>query len=73
MSPALNERSVIRCFERGDRVEIHDGIIFDFYTGLPHVHLKVSRRLIHTHLNFSEDLDMHEKHINVCIHKQHSN
>ena len=38
MSPALNGSSAIRCFEGSDVIEIRDGITFDFYTGLPHVH-----------------------------------
>ena len=29
--------SVIRRFKGSDAIEIHDGITFDFYTGLPHV------------------------------------
>ena len=37
MSPALNGSSVIRHFEHSDAIEMHDGIIFDFYTGLPHM------------------------------------
>ena len=36
MSPALGS-SAIRCFEGSDAIEIHDGITFDFYTGLPHI------------------------------------
>ena len=36
MSPALNRSSAIRCFELSDAIKIRDGIIFDFYTGLPH-------------------------------------
>ena len=39
LSPALNGSSEIRCFERSDVIEIHNGIIFDFYVGLPHVHV----------------------------------
>ena len=35
MSPALNERSVLRHFKRGKAIEIHDGIMLDFYLGLP--------------------------------------
>ena len=31
-SPALNRSSAIRCFERGNVIEIRDRIIFDFYT-----------------------------------------
>ena len=37
MSPTLNGSSAIRRFERSDAIEIHDGITFDFYTGLPHM------------------------------------
>ena len=37
MSPALNVSSSIQCFERRNVIEIHDGIRFDFYTGLPHL------------------------------------
>ena len=36
-SPTLNKSSAIWCFERGDVIEIHNGITFDFYTGLPHM------------------------------------
>ena len=37
MSPALTESSAIRRFERSDVIKIRKGIIFDFYTGLPHM------------------------------------
>ena len=33
----LNRSSAIRCFECSDAIEIHDRIIFDFYTRLPHI------------------------------------
>ena len=33
MSPALSGSSVIWRFERSDAIEIHNVIIFDFYTG----------------------------------------
>ena len=36
LSPALNGSSEIRSLECSDAIEIHNGIIFDFYTGLPH-------------------------------------
>ena len=36
--PTLNRNSAVQHFERSDSVEIHDGIIYDFYTGLSHVH-----------------------------------
>ena len=35
MSSALNGSSATRHFEGSDVTEIHDGITFDFYTGLP--------------------------------------
>ena len=35
MSPACTGSSVIWHFEGSDVIEIHDGITFDFYTGLP--------------------------------------
>ena len=35
MSPTLNESSAIQRFECSDAIEIRDGILFDFYTGLP--------------------------------------
>ena len=37
LSPALNRSSGIWWFEHGDAIEIHDGFILDFYTGLSHV------------------------------------
>ena len=37
MSPALNGSSAIQRLERSNVIEIHDGITFDFYTGLPHM------------------------------------
>ena len=39
MSPALNGSSVIRHLECSDAIKICDGIILDFYTGLPHMGL----------------------------------
>ena len=40
MSPTLNGSSAIRHFKHSDVIEIRDGIIFDFYTGLPHIHIQ---------------------------------
>ena len=37
MNPAPNESSTLQYFERGDAIEIRNGIMFDFYPGLPHV------------------------------------
>ena len=36
MSPTFNGSSLIQRFEGNDVIEIHEGITFDFYTGLPH-------------------------------------
>ena len=38
MSPALSESSALQRVKLGDALEIRDGIIFDFYLGLPHVY-----------------------------------
>ena len=37
MSPALNGNSALQHFKRGNAVEIHNGIMFDFYLGLSHL------------------------------------
>ena len=36
-APALNVSLVIWCFKYGEAIEIYNGIIFDFYTGLSHI------------------------------------
>ena len=40
MNPTLNRSSKIQRFERADAIEIHDRIMYIFYTGLPHVYTK---------------------------------
>ena len=37
MSPALNGSSAQERFKRGNAIEICNGIMFDFYLGLPHM------------------------------------
>ena len=37
MSPALNGSSALECFERSNMNKICNGIMFDFYPGLPHM------------------------------------
>ena len=37
MRPALNGSTALQRFKHGNMVEIHNGIIFDFYPGLPHM------------------------------------
>ena len=39
MSPALNGSSTLQRFERGNTVKIRNGIMFDFYPGLPHIYV----------------------------------
>ena len=36
MSPTLNESSALQHFKRDNGVKIWNGIMFDFYLGLPH-------------------------------------
>ena len=37
MSPTRNGSTALQCFECGNALEIHNGIMFDFYLGLPHI------------------------------------
>ena len=37
MRLTLNGSFALQRFERGNVVEIHNGIMFDFYLGLPHI------------------------------------
>ena len=41
MSLTLNGSSVIWHFEGSDAIEIHEGITFGFYMGLPHMWLDI--------------------------------
>ena len=43
MSPALSGSSVLQRVELNDALEIRNGIIFDFYSGLPHIYMWQSR------------------------------
>ena len=38
MSATLNGSSTLERFERSNMIEICDGIMFDFYPGLPHIY-----------------------------------
>ena len=38
MSLALHTSSSLERFERGNAIEIRNGIMFDFYPGLPHIY-----------------------------------
>ena len=37
-----NRNSVLQHFESGNAIEIRNGIMFDFYSGLPHIQNKVN-------------------------------
>ena len=50
MSPALNKSSVVQCFECSDVIKIHDGMTFDFYTGLSHMYISLKNTYTHTHV-----------------------
>jgi len=41
MSPTLNRSSVLQCFKHRSAIEIRNGIMFDFYPGLPHMYVQV--------------------------------
>ena len=51
MSPTLSGTSVVLRAKFGDALEIRDGIIFDFYPGLPHMsfirHIRLESLGIH--------------------------
>ena len=38
MGPTPNGSSALQHFERGNAIEIHNRIVFDFYPGLPHMY-----------------------------------
>ena len=40
MSPALNASFALQCFKCSNAIELHNGIMFDFYPGLPHVEIE---------------------------------
>ena len=39
MSPALNGGTALQHFGYNNVVEMHNGIMFDFYPELPHIHV----------------------------------
>ena len=45
MSPALNGSSVLQHFERSNAIEIRNGIMFDFYPGLPNIAISSQDRV----------------------------
>ena len=67
MSPTLSRSSALLCVKLGDALEIRTWIIFDFYSGLPHLytkqnnfyltHSKISMNIIILGVQISEYLD----------------
>lgn len=37
MSPTGNGSAVLQCFDRGNAIELHNRIMFNFYPGLSHL------------------------------------
>ena len=52
MSPTLSGSSALEHFERGNAIEIRN-IMFDFYPGLPHLHLVLILKRFWLHMNSS--------------------
>ena len=55
MSPALTRSSTIWHFEGSDPFEVCDEITFDFYPGLPHLHLCTLNQLKSVGINPPEE------------------
>ena len=51
MSPTLNRSTVLQHFEQGNAIEIHNGIMFDFYPRLPHPYCTTSYIEVEENLN----------------------
>ena len=47
MSPAFNGSYALERFERSKAIEIRNGIMFDFYPGLPHIYNNLGRDVIY--------------------------
>ena len=43
MNPALNGSSALEHFEHSSAIEIRNGILFNFYPGLPHVYYRYAQ------------------------------
>ena len=50
MSPALNGNAALERFECSNAVEIHNGIMFDFYPGLSCSNVYVQKQLVQKQL-----------------------
>ena len=58
MSPALNRSSALKHFERGNAIEIRNGIMFDIYPVLPYMSTNVVHFLLVTGA---------EQHCYLCV------
>ena len=47
MSPTLNGSSTLERFKCSTAIEIHNGIMFNFYPGLPHMYILIPILLVH--------------------------
>ena len=68
MSPTPNGSSVLR-FKHSCALEIRNGIMFDFYPGLPHVNLIIAQlALCDSHVNLIiAQLALWDSHVNLII------
>ena len=55
MSFALNRSSAVQHLKHVDAIKIHDGITFNFYMGLPHVHPRVCIHYKHKHRHMERE------------------
>ena len=66
MNPALNGSSVQQRFERSNAIEIRNGIMFDFYPGLPHIIFALDTQVLIKISNVYINLKGHMK-LDLCI------
>ena len=45
MNPALNGSSALERFECSNAIEIRNGIMFDFYPGLPQIYCRIGNNV----------------------------
>ena len=56
MSSTRNESSALQHFDRGNTVEINNGIMFHFYPGLPHMYIYRHQSVVHVHVHVGINL-----------------
>ena len=64
MNPTLNGSSALQHFKHSNAIEIRNGIMFDFYLGLPHV-LTIKE----PHLSVIRHADGHPQYSYACFHE----